>query len=101
MGVAIDSLVSPSVIISGGKVQRSILSPGVYVHSWADVSGSVLMHNTRIGRGAVVHRAILDKNCVVEPGAQIGVDAEHDRERGLTVTESGIVVAAKGMHIRK
>ncbi|AOZ72800.1 glucose-1-phosphate adenylyltransferase [Boudabousia tangfeifanii] len=100
MGIAIDSIVSPSVIISGGKVQRSVLSPGVYVHSWADVSGSVLMHNARIGRGAVVHRAILDKNCVVEPGAQIGVDLDHDRERGLTVTESGIVVAPKGMVIK-
>ncbi|OKL47590.1 glucose-1-phosphate adenylyltransferase [Boudabousia liubingyangii] len=101
MGVAIDSIVSPSVIISGGKVQRSVLSPGVYVHSWADVSGSVLMHNVRVGRGAVVHRAILDKNCVVEAGAQIGVDLDHDRERGLTVTETGLVVAPKGMVIPK
>ncbi|OKL50067.1 glucose-1-phosphate adenylyltransferase [Boudabousia marimammalium] len=101
MGVAIDSIVSPSVIISGGKVQRSVLSPGVYVHSWADISGSVLMHSTKVGRGAVVHRAILDKNCVVEPGAQVGVDLDRDRERGLTVTESGIVVAPKGLVIRK
>ena len=101
MGIAVDSLVSPSVIISGGKVERSVLSPRVYVHSWADVTGSVIMHNTRIGRGAVVRHAILDKNCVVEPGAQIGVDPEYDRERGLLVTDSGLTIAAKGTVIPK
>ncbi|MBV7363605.1 glucose-1-phosphate adenylyltransferase [Actinomycetaceae bacterium TAE3-ERU4] len=101
MGIAIDSIVSPSVIISGGKVQRSVLSPGVYVHSWADISGTVLMHNVRVGRGAVVRKAILDKNCIVEPGAQIGVDPEHDKARGLTVTDTGLVIAPKGTIITK
>jgi glucose-1-phosphate adenylyltransferase len=95
-GQAIDSLVSQGVIVAGGTVRRSVLSPGVRVHSGSDISGSVLLHNVDIGRGAVVRNAILDKNVVVAPGAEIGVDLARDRERGYTVTDNGVVVIGKG-----
>lgn len=95
-GVAIDSLVSNGVIISGGTVTHSILSPGTYIHSYSSVNESVLMHNARVGRHAVVEKAILDKDVVVEEGAVVGVDLDRDRERGFTVTESGITVVPKG-----
>ena len=69
-GHALDSMVSAGVVVSGGTVRRSILSPGVRVHSGALVEGSVLMHDVDIGRGAVVRNAILDKNVQVPEGAQ-------------------------------
>ena len=98
-GHAVDSLVSQGVILSGGTVRKSVVSPGVRVHSGAEASGSVLLHNVDIGRGARVQRAILDKNVVVEPGAKVGFDPEHDRARGLKVTDSGVAVAGKGLFI--
>lgn len=99
MGHATDSLVSPGVIISGGQVSSSILSPFVHVHSWAHVEGSVIMDNCRIGRSAVVKRAILDKNVIVEEGATVGIDHDLDRARGFTVTDSGITVVPKGVTV--
>ena len=96
VGTATNSLISQGVIVSGGRVDRSILSPGVRVHSRSEVQNSVLMHGVDIGRGATVRRAILDKNVVVWPGASVGVDLEHDRARGFTITEGGIVVIGKG-----
>ncbi|CAN5269689.1 glucose-1-phosphate adenylyltransferase [soil metagenome] len=99
VGQAVDSLVSQGVIISGGRVRRSIVSPGVRVHSGSEISGSVLLHGVDVGRGAVVRNAILDKNVVVWPGASIGVDHVVDRERGFTVTESGVVVVGKGQQV--
>ena len=96
MGHAIDSFVSPGAIISGGEVYHSIVSPWAYVHSWAQVTDSVIMHGTRIGRHAIVAKAILDKGVIVEEGAVVGLDLEHDRARGYTVTESGITVLPKG-----
>jgi glucose-1-phosphate adenylyltransferase len=97
-GHAIDSIVSPGVIVSGATVRRSVLSPNVHLHSRAQVEGSVLMHGCDVGRGAVVRGAILDKNVVVPPGCEIGVDAERDRER-FSVSEAGIVVIGKDTRV--
>ena len=49
----------------------------------------------------MVNRAILDKYVVVEEGAMVGIDPEHDRERGFTITESGITVVAKGQKVER
>ena len=72
IGQALNSLVCSGVVISGGTVRRSIISPGVRVHSHAEVTGAVLMHGVDVGRGAIVKNAIVDKNVVIEPGAKIG-----------------------------
>ncbi len=96
VGRAVDSLVSNGVIISGGLVRSSVLSPGARVDSWARVERSVVLHNSRVGRHAVVENAILDKNVEVEEGAAVGVDKEHDRARGFAVSGGGITVVGKG-----
>jgi glucose-1-phosphate adenylyltransferase len=95
-GQAVDSVVSNGVIVSGGLVRGSVLSPGVRVDSWARVERSVVLHNTRVGRHTVVRDAILDKNVRVLEGATVGVDIERDRKRGFTVSEGGITVVGKG-----
>jgi glucose-1-phosphate adenylyltransferase len=98
-GAAVDSLVSNGVIVSGATVRRSVLSPGVRVHSGAEVEEAVLLDGADIGRGAVVRRAILDKNVVVHPGAEVGADPARDRARGFVVTDNGITVVGKGEHV--
>jgi glucose-1-phosphate adenylyltransferase len=99
IGHAVNSIVSPGCVVSGSLVENSVLSPNVGVHSWATVSDSVLMDNVEVGRHAVVRRSILDKNVVVPEGARVGMDADEDRARGFTVTDSGITVVDKGMII--
>ena len=100
-GVAFDSIVSPGVLITGGHVGSSVLSPKVKVEHDARVTESVLMQNVQIGAGATVHRCILDKNVVVPPGFTVGLDREQDLARGLTVTESGLTIAPKNYRFEK
>jgi len=99
IGRAISSMVSNGVIVSGGLVRNSVLSPGVRVNSWADVERAVILHNTKIGRHAVVKDAIIDKNVIVPEGAVIGVDKDHDRKRGFVVSKAGITVVGKGQEV--
>ncbi|WP_309650516.1 glucose-1-phosphate adenylyltransferase, partial [Nocardioides sp.] len=89
-----EALLSPGVVVSGAKVTRSVLSPGVRVEPGAVVEGSVLLNGVRVGSGAVVRNAILDKNVVVPPGGQIGVDLDADQARGFVV-EDGLTVLGK------
>jgi glucose-1-phosphate adenylyltransferase len=96
IGQAVDSVVSNGVIISGAQVRDSVLSPDVRVDSSSRVSRAVILNHSRVGCHAVVENAILDKNVVVADSATVGVDKDHDRERGLTVSSGGITVVGKG-----
>jgi glucose-1-phosphate adenylyltransferase len=94
-GKALDSIICSGVIISGGRVERSILSPGVRVNSYAEVSESILFHDVTIGMRAKVRKAIIDKGVRVPDGMRIGYDLEKDRER-FYVSDEGVVVIGKG-----
>jgi glucose-1-phosphate adenylyltransferase len=93
-GSTFNSILSPGVVVTGGAVSKSVLSPACYVDSEAEVSDSVLLPGVRVGAGAVVRNAIIDKNVVVPPGAEVGVSEEDDRARGFVV-EDGLTVLAK------
>jgi glucose-1-phosphate adenylyltransferase len=99
LGIALDSIVCGGCIISGGRVQNSVLSPTVRINSYVDVRESILMENVQIGRNCKIRRAIIDKDVYVPAGTTIGYDLEADRER-FFVRDGGVVVIPKGAEIR-
>jgi glucose-1-phosphate adenylyltransferase len=94
-GTAVDSLVSPGCIISGGTVRSSVLSWDVTVRSWAQVDESVIMDRVEVGRHCKIKKAIIDKENIIPSYTEIGINPQADRER-FTVTPRGIVVVPKG-----
>ncbi len=95
-GRALDSIACQGSIVSGGLVERSILGPHCRVNSYAHVQDSILFGRVNVGRHAKIRRAIIDKGVNIPPGTEIGYDLELDKRRGFTVSDSGIVVLAKG-----
>jgi len=98
VGQATNSLISEGCIISGGQVHHSIISPRVRVNSYAVVEDSILFENVNVGRHCKIRRAIVDKHVDIPAGTTIGYDLEKDR-RQFHVSDSGIVIIPKGMHV--
>lgn len=98
VGTALNSVISNGCIISGGSVIRSILSPRVMIHSYAEVEDSILMEGVDVGRYARVRRSIIDKEVHIPQGMKIGFNLDEDVKR-FTVTGSGIVVVPKGIRL--
>lgn len=96
IGVATDSLVCDGVVVSGGLIDRSILSPRVRINSYATVAESVIFEGVDIGRRSKLKRVIVDKHVRIPPDTVIGYELDADRARGFTVTESGVVVVPAG-----
>ncbi len=97
VGHAMDSLVCSGTVISGGAVERSVLSPRVRVNSYSHVQNSILFEGVEVGRHCRIERAIIDKGVRIPDGTRIGINREEDLARGLTVTESGIVAVARNV----
>jgi glucose-1-phosphate adenylyltransferase len=94
LGIALDSIVCDGCIISGGRVQNSILSPNVRINSWAHIEESILMENVEIGRHSKIRRAIIDKEVYIPSDTVIGYDIKEDMKR-FHVSPGGIVVIPK------
>lgn len=90
-GVAVDSIVSPGCIVSGGMVDRSVLSPMVRVNSYAHVQESILFNGAIIGRHCRLRRTIVEKNVEIPEHTVIGHNLEEDAKR-FRVTSNGVVV---------
>ena len=98
MGTALNSIISNGCIISGGSVKRSILSPRVMIHSYAEIEDSILLEGVDVGRYAKIRRSIIDKEVQIPQGMEIGFNLDEDAKR-FTVTGSGIVVVPKGIRL--
>ncbi len=98
LGIALDSIIAHGCIVSGGRVQNSVLSPNVRVNSYSEVRDSILMENVDIGRHCRIRKAIIDKDVTIPAGSEIGYNHEKDKKL-YHVTPSGIVVIAKGTDV--
>ncbi len=96
-GRAIQSMVSGGCIVSGAEVRDSLLFSRVCVHSYSTVTESVVLPDVDIGENCRIHKAIIDAGAKIEPGTEIGVDADADRERGFRVTDEGITLVTPDM----
>jgi len=96
-GIAIDSMVSGGCVISGSLVKKSLLFSNVRVHSYSEITDSVILPEVEIGRKVRIRKAIIDRGCTIAEDTVIGEDHDQDRERGFRVTEKGVVLVTPDM----
>jgi len=95
LGIAIDSIMSAGVIISGGKIKNTVLSPEVKIRSHALIEQSILMENVQVGKNVKLRKVIVDKDVNIPNGEEIGYNLLKDAKR-FYVSKGGVVVIPKG-----
>jgi glucose-1-phosphate adenylyltransferase len=93
----VDALISPGCVIEG-RVERSVLAPGVVVEEGATVRDSIVLHETVISSGATIECSIVDAEVSVGEGARIGEEYAPE-EPGAKPSDSEIALVAKGARI--
>jgi glucose-1-phosphate adenylyltransferase len=96
-GMAVDSMVSGGCLISGARLNRSLLFSNVRIHSYANVEDAVMLPGVDIARHARIKRAIIDSGCQIPEGMVVGEDAGEDRRRGFRVSDGGVVLVTPDM----
>ena len=94
----LNSIVSEGCIINGAKVEGCVLSPDIRVEPHSEIYDSIIMEGVRIGRNVRIRKAIIDKSVKIPDNMNIGYNREEDSKH-FTVTDSGIVVVRKEMHL--
>ncbi|MDM7861835.1 glucose-1-phosphate adenylyltransferase [Alteromonas sp. ASW11-36] len=99
-----NSVVVNSILASGCQVTAAtlvdcVLGFGVQVGAHADIRACIFLGKAHVGENCRLNRVIVDKNVYIEDGIEIGFDREADLKRGLTVSETGIVVIPKGYKV--
>jgi glucose-1-phosphate adenylyltransferase len=96
-GLAVNSMVSAGCVISGARIERSVIFTNCYVQSYSLVQDSVVLPEVDIGENCHIRRAIIDRGTIIPPGTQIGIDLDADRERGFRVTDSNLTLVTPDM----
>ena len=94
--MAVDSMVSGGCIVSGSNVRHSLLFSNVRVNSYCDIEDAVIFPDAEIGRHSTVHKAIIEKGCIIPPNSEIGVDPDQDAER-FYVSPGGVILVTPEM----
>jgi glucose-1-phosphate adenylyltransferase len=94
--MAISSLVSGGCIISGSRVDKSLLFTGVHAHSYSELEHIVALPYVQIGRGAKLRKVVIDRGVEIPPGLVVGDDPELDAKR-FRRTDKGVCLITQAM----
>jgi glucose-1-phosphate adenylyltransferase len=95
-GAATSSLVSGGCIISGSRIDKSLLFTGVKAHSYSDVEHCVVLPYVEVNRGARLTKCVIDKGVIIPPGLVVGEDPELDAKR-FRRSEGGVCLITQDM----
>ncbi|WJG11272.1 glucose-1-phosphate adenylyltransferase [Aliiglaciecola sp. LCG003] len=96
-GAVTDSLISNGCVVTASQIEKSVLFPKVCIEYSCVIQESILLPDTKVGEGAIIKRAIIDRHCQIPAGFQVGVNVKDDINRGFRVTQAGVVLVTQRM----
>ncbi|MCX7192467.1 MAG: glucose-1-phosphate adenylyltransferase [Proteobacteria bacterium] len=90
-GMAVDSLVSGGCIVCGSAVRRSLLFYDVRVDCFSNIEDSVLLPDVNVGRHVTLKKVIVDRNCRIPDGLEVGINPDEDRKH-FYVSPKGVTL---------
>ena len=94
-----DCMVCEGSAIRGARLRESLIGYDCQINTGAELENSLLMSGTRIGPNVKVNKVLIDKNCVIAPGASFGFDLDADAQRFPFITAGGVIVLPKGTYV--
>jgi glucose-1-phosphate adenylyltransferase len=95
-GMATSSLVSGGCIISGSRIDKSLLFTGVHAHSYSVLEHVVALPYVQISRGARLKKVVIDRGVAIPQGLVVGEDPELDAKR-FRRTDAGVCLITQPM----
>lgn len=95
-GLAVDSMISGGCVVSGAKINRSLLFTDVRVNSYTSLLDTIVLPEVNIGRHCRITKAIIERGCQVPEGTIIGENREEDEKR-FHVSPGGIALVTPDM----
>jgi glucose-1-phosphate adenylyltransferase len=95
-GMATSSLVSGGCIISGSRIDKSLLFTGVMAHSYSQMTHSVLLPYVTVNRKVRLTKVVVDRGVTIPEGLVVGEDPEEDARR-FRRTETGVCLITQPM----
>ena len=95
-GHAVNSLVSAGCIVSGARVDQSLLFTSVYVHSYSTLKRAIVLPGVDIGEVTQLTNVIIDRGVQIPKGLAVGNDPELDAKRFYR-TENGVCLITQKM----
>jgi glucose-1-phosphate adenylyltransferase len=95
-GMATSSLVSGDCIISGSRIDKSLLFTGVHTHSYSELERVVALPYVEIRRGAKLRNVVIDRGVTIPEGLEVGDDPEADARR-FRRTDNGVCLITQPM----
>lgn len=95
-GTATSSMVSGGCIISGSRIDKSLLFTGVHAHSYSELEHVVALPYVDIGRGARLKKVVIDRGVTIPERLVVGEDPAADARR-FRRTEAGVCLITESM----
>ena len=95
-----NSLIGGGCVITDASISNSVLFDRVKIDAFSKVDHCVLLPQVKIGKNCIFKNCILDRECIIPDGMEIGVNMEEDKKR-FRISSTGKMILVTPKMLKK